>query len=133
MTVYSVAIVYSDRVYSQFEVLDMPEKPHTYSRLTEEAVLLLGSQIKLARKMRRMSERELAGRAGIARSTLQKIEQGDPTVNIGLAFEAATIAGVPLFVADASTLVPKLDRLNETLALMPKQIRRKRREVKDDF
>jgi transcriptional regulator with XRE-family HTH domain len=111
----------------------MPEKPHTYSRLTEEAVLLLGSQIKLARKMRRMSERELAGRAGIARSTLQKIEQGDPTVNIGLAFEAATLAGVPLFVVDASTLVPKLDRLNETLALMPKQIRRKRREVKDDF
>ncbi len=111
----------------------MPEKPHTYSRLTEEAVLLLGSQIKLARKMRRMSERELASRAGIARSTLQKIEQGDPTVNIGLAFEAATLAGVPLFVADASTLVPKLDRLNETLALMPKQIRRKRREVKDDF
>ena len=111
----------------------MPEKLHTYSRLTEEAVLLLGSQIKLARKMRRMSERELAGRAGIARSTLQKIEQGDPTVNIGLAFEAATLAGVPLFVADASTLAPKLDRLNETLALMPKQIRRKRREAKDDF
>ena len=111
----------------------MPKKPRTYSRLTEEALLLLASQIKLARKSRRMSEHELASRAGIARSTLQKIEQGDPTINIGLVFEAATLAGVPLFVADASTLAPKIDRLTETLARMPKQIRRKRREVKDDF
>ncbi len=111
----------------------MSKKPHTYSRLTEEAVMLLGNQIKLARKSRRMSERELASRAGIARSTLQKIEQGDPTINIGLAFEAATLAGVPLFVPDASTLAPRIEHLNDTLALMPKQIRRKRREVKDDF
>lgn len=111
----------------------MPKKPHTYSRLTEEAVLLLGSQIKLARKSRRMSERELASRAGIARSTLQKIEQGNPTINIGLVFEAATLAGVPLFVADAPTLAPKIDRLTETLTLMPKRIHRKRGEVKDDF
>jgi len=111
----------------------MPKNTHTYSRLTEEAVLLLGSQIKLARKSRRMSERDLASRAGIARSTLQKIEQGNPTINIGLVFEAATLAGVPLFVVDASTLTPKIDRLNETLALMPKQIRRRRRDVKDDF
>ena len=96
-------------------------------------VLLLGSQIKLARKSRRMSERDLASRAGIARSTLQKIEQGDPTINIGLAFEAAILAGVPLFVADASTLAPKIARLHEILALMPKQIRRKRWELKDDF
>jgi transcriptional regulator with XRE-family HTH domain len=111
----------------------MSKKPHTYSRLTVEAVMLLGNQIKLARKSRRMSERELADRAGIARSTLQKIEQGNPTINIGLAFEAATIAGVPLYVPDASTLAPKIEHLNDILALMPKQIRKKRREVKDEF
>ena len=111
----------------------MSKKPRSYSRLTEEAVLLLGSQVKLARKSRRMSERELASRAGIARSTLQKIEQGDPTINIGLTFEAAALAGVHLFVPDASTLVPKIDHLKEMLVLMPKQIRRKRQEVKDDF
>ncbi|MBD3868883.1 MAG: helix-turn-helix transcriptional regulator [Acidobacteria bacterium] len=111
----------------------MSKKPHTYSRLTEEAVMLLGNQIKFARKSRRMSESELAARAGIARSTLQKIEQGNPTINIGLAFEAATVAGVPLFVPDTSTLAPKIEHLNNILTLMPKQIRKKRREVKDDF
>ena len=111
----------------------MSSKSHTYSRLTEEAVTLLGKQIELARKSRRMSQRELAGRAGIARSTLQKIEQGDPTINIGLTFEAATLVGVPLFVPDASTLAPKIEHVKDTLALMPKQIHKKRREVKDDF
>jgi len=111
----------------------MSKKPHTYSRLTVEAVILLGKQIKLARKSRRMSEHELASRAGIARSTLQKIEQGNPTINIGLAFEAATLAGVPLFVPDTSTLAPRIDNLNDMLTLMPKQIRKTRREVKDDF
>jgi transcriptional regulator with XRE-family HTH domain len=113
---------------------DMSNKPpRTYSRLTIEAVLLLGKQVKVARKSRRMSESELASRAGIARSTLQKIEQGNPTINIGLVFEAATLVGVPLFVPDAETLAPRFDHLNDILALMPKQIRKKRREVKDDF
>jgi len=117
-----------------FGVFDMSNKPpRTYSRLTIEAVLLLGKQVKVARKSRRMSESELASRAGIARSTLQKIEQGNPTINIGLVFEAATLVGVPLFVPDAETLAPKFDHLNDILALMPKQIRKKRREVKDDF
>ena len=111
----------------------MPRRPRTFSRLTEEAVTLLGKQIELARKSRRMSQLELAGRAGIARSTLQKIEQGDPTINIGLTFEAASLVGVPLFVPDATTLAPRIEQLNETLALMPKQIRKKRRKVKDDF
>ena len=68
----------------------MPPRP--YSRLTKEALTLLGAQVRLARKRRRMTEMELAERAGIARSTLQLIEKGDPRVEIGLVFEAATLA-----------------------------------------
>ncbi len=105
----------------------------TYSRLTGEALTLLGKQIRLARKLRRMSEIELAGRSGMARSTLQKIEQGDPSVEIGLVFEAATLAGVRLFDPKASSLAPQVERLDDKLALLPKSIRVKRREVKDDF
>ena len=56
-------------------------------------------------------------------STLQKIERGDPTVNIGLVFEAAVIVGVPLFVPDRSRLAPYLERVDK-LALLPKSIRR---------
>lgn len=68
-----------------------PNRP--YTKTTVEAVKLLGQLVKLARKRRRMSETELAERANIARTTVQKIEKGDPSVNIGLAFEAASVAG----------------------------------------
>ena len=111
----------------------MPSRPRTYSRLTTEALVLLGKQIRLARKGRRMSEHDLAARVGIARSTLQRLEKGDPTVEIGLVLEAATLTGVDLFVPEATTLAPQIDRVDDKLALMPGSIRRPRREVDDDF
>ena len=105
----------------------------SYSRFTQEALALLGTRIKLGRKSRRMSEKDLAARVGIARSTLQKIERGDPAVNIGLVFEAAVIAGVPLFVPDRRRLAPYLERVSDKLALLPKSIRTSRTAVHDDF
>lgn len=111
----------------------MPSKPRTYSRLTKEALLLLGKQIRLARKGRRMSEHDLAVRVGIARSTLQRMEKGDPSVEIGLVLEAATLTGVDLFVPEATTLASQLDRIDDKLALMPGSIRKPRLEVDDDF
>ena len=111
----------------------MPSRPRTYSRLTREALILLGRQIKLARKGRRMSEHDLAARVGIARSTLQRIEKGDPSVEIGLVLEAATLTGLDLFVPEATTLAPQIDRIDDRLALLPGSIRKPRREVDDDF
>lgn len=111
----------------------MANRPRAYSRLTREALVLLGKQIRLARKGRRMSEHDLAARTGIARSTLQRIEKGDPSVEVGLALEAATLAGVDLFAPEATTLAPHIDRINDRLALMPGSIRKARRAVDDDF
>ena len=111
----------------------MPSTPRTYSRLTEEALALLGKQVKLARKERRMSEHDLAARVGIARSTLQRIEKGDASVEIGLVLEAAALTGVDLFVPDATTLAPQISRIDDKLALMPGSIRKSRRQVDDDF
>jgi len=111
----------------------MPAVPRSYSRLTEEALSLLGKQIRLARKRRRMSERDLAARIGVARSTLQLIERGSPSVAVGLVFEAATLAGVDLFVPEARTLAREIERIDDRLALMPGSIRTPRRPVDDDF
>lgn len=112
----------------------MASKIRTYSRPTQEALILLGKQIKLARKTRRMSEKELATRVGMARSTLQRIEKGDPLVEIGLVFEAATLAGIALFDAENSRLAPHIERLDDKLMLLPKSIRRPRKtEVNDNF
>ena len=111
----------------------MPQIPRSYSKLTREALLLLAGQIQLARKRRRMSEHELAARIGVARSTLQLIEKGAPTVAIGLVFEAATLAGVDLFVPEATTLAPQLERTRDKLALMPRSIRKPASVIDDDF
>ena len=111
----------------------MPSKTRTYSRLNREAVRLLGQQIKLGRKSRRMTEKELAARVGIARSTLQRIEGGDPLVEVGLVFEAAILAGVTLFDPGATTLVPQIDRINDKLTLLPQAVRRRHQGIDDDF
>ena len=113
----------------------MPLIPRSYSNLTGEALLLLGKQIRLARKRQRMSEHELASRIGVARSTLQLIEKGAPSVAVGLVFEAAMIAGVDLFVPNATTLAPQLERTDDKLALMPRSIRKPASEpdFDDDF
>ncbi|WP_296201799.1 helix-turn-helix transcriptional regulator [uncultured Hyphomicrobium sp.] len=109
-------------------------RPRAYSSVTKEALRLLGQEVRLARKERRMSEADLAARVGIARSTVQLIEKGDPKVEIGLVFEAATITGVNLFGADLATLRGQQERVADKLALLPQSVRRpKRAEVSDDF
>ncbi|HEV7159037.1 MAG TPA: helix-turn-helix domain-containing protein [Caulobacteraceae bacterium] len=111
----------------------MSPRARSYSRLAQEALRLLGAQVRLARKQRGMTESELAERAGVARSTLQLIEKGDPKVEIGLVFEAAALAGTPLFEPEASTLAPQLERVRDKIALLPQSIRRRPEAVKDDF
>ena len=111
----------------------MPARPRTYSRLTREALRLLGAQVRLGRKQRTMTEADLAERIGVARSTLQLIEKGDPKVEIGLVFEAATLVGAPLFEPEATTLAPQIDRVTDKIALLPQSIRRPKDAVKDDF
>ncbi|MDG2514053.1 XRE family transcriptional regulator [Sphingobium yanoikuyae] len=111
----------------------MAEHLRTYSRTTGEALALLGRTIRLARKQRRMTETDLAARIGIARSTLQSIEKGQPKVEIGLVFEAAALLGVPLFVDEPSRLAPEISRLDDKLALLPQSVRKPRSEPRDDF
>jgi DNA-binding XRE family transcriptional regulator len=130
MTALTVTKGLPDRHSSQSE---MAVSPRPYSRLTKDALTLLGAQVRLARKQRGMTEMELAERAGIARSTLQLIEKGDPRVEIGLVFEAATLAGVSLFMPEATSLAPQIERLEDKLALLPRSIRRPKGTVNDEF
>ncbi|MFI2744080.1 helix-turn-helix domain-containing protein [Zhouia sp. PK063] len=53
-----------------------------YQRLFEQ----IGENIKLARKRRKLTMEQVAERAGIHRSTLNRIEKGDASVAIGLYF-----------------------------------------------
>ena len=110
-----------------------PIRNRTYSRVTREATELFGKLIRLGRKERKMTENELAGRAGISRATLQKIERGDLKCEVGLFFEVATLVGVKLFGTDNSqTVSMHLGRIDDKLALLPQSIRTSVK-VDDDF
>lgn len=107
-------------------------RPHTYSPVTIEAAKLLGARIRLARHARRWTVEELADRVGIAEVTVRKVERGDLTVGLGIAFEAAAVLGVPLFHQDPLRRTLEADRIDDRLAVLPQRVR-KPVAVDDDF
>lgn len=50
---------------------------------TEEILLKMGKQIKMARMRRNIPAEMMAEQTGISRSTLHKIETGSPSVSLG--------------------------------------------------
>lgn len=108
-------------------------KLRAFSKYAQDAAFLLGQQIRLARKQRKWSEANLAERAGISRATLQKIEAGEMTPAIGLVFEVATMAGVPLFEQDSRRLETGIELTQSKIALLPKRVREQTKVADDDF
>ena len=45
---------------------------------------IMGEQIMMARKRRHLSMQDIADRATVTRLTVSKVEQGDPTVSMGI-------------------------------------------------
>lgn len=108
-------------------------KQRTYSQYAQEAAVLMGEQIKLGRKQRQWSEKNLADRAGISRATLQKIEDGKMSCAVGLVFEVATLVGVQLFEPDSAPLSKHIEHTRDKIALLPQRIKATRKVVRDDF
>jgi len=108
-------------------------KQRTYSKYAQEAVILLGEQIKLGRKQRKWTEHNLADRAGISRATLQKIERGEMSPAIGIVFEVAALVGVNLFEQDKLPLSKHIEQTRDKIALLPKRIQIKTKAVDDEF
>jgi transcriptional regulator with XRE-family HTH domain len=100
--------------------------------VTIEAARLLGARVRLARRERRWTLQELAERVGVTQVTMRKVERGDLTVALGVAFEAATVVGVPLFHEDRARRSLERGRVDDRLAVLP-QVVRKPAEVNDDF
>ena len=107
-------------------------KKRSYARYTIAAATLLGTLIALERKSQRMTAQELATRLGVDRSTLQRLEKGDPKVELGLAFEACAILNIPLFDEDARGLHRRLDEADKRLALLPSRVRNRKPAAADD-
>ena len=108
-------------------------KQRTYSKYALEAATLMGEQIRLGRKQRQWTEKNLADRAGISRATLQKIESGDMSCAVGLVFELAALVGIKLFESDTMPLAKHIEHTRDKVALLPQRIKTKAGVVRDDF
>jgi transcriptional regulator with XRE-family HTH domain len=100
----------------------VPRRHPSYAPRTIRTVELLGMEISRARVERRITQAELAERAGISPDTLSSIEQGSPTVAIGTVFEVAHLLGIDLLV-DGDDLDAMWSRTRQTLALLPGRVR----------
>jgi transcriptional regulator with XRE-family HTH domain len=98
-------------------------RPHTFHPQTLAAAQLLGLEVARVRRERRWTTNDLAERAGISPVTLRKIERGDPTVELGSAFEVATLLGIVLFAADRKELFTMVEHARDRLALLPARVR----------
>lgn len=84
----------------------------------------MGGSIRRWRLMQALKAQELAERAGISRSTLQKIERGDPGVSIGAVLSVMQALGqLDHVVGSFDPLSTDVGRLRSTEAL-PERIRR---------
>ena len=105
------------------------QAPGTLPRLARNALYKLGKDITVARKKRRISTVSMAERAFISRSTLARIENGDPSVSIGAYLSVLAILGIvePVGnIADRSRDVIGLD-IEE--GRLPKRIVSRRRII----
>jgi len=55
---------------------------------------VMGENIKLARKRRKLTTKQVAERANIGRNTLYLIEKGDPGVSLGAVFNVIRVFGL---------------------------------------
>src|SRR5438309_127801 len=86
-----------------------------YSRYALAAIRHLGQLVRLKRIERRITGEEFADRLGVARGTVQRLERGDPKVALGIAFEACTLLGIPLFEEDRARLTARVSDTAERL------------------
>lgn len=89
------------------------------TRAAEDALAVLGAQIRLARNQKNWTAEELGSRIGTGARTVTAIERGAPGVAVGTVFSAASVLGVALFGADDDERARLRRRGEERVALLP--------------
>ncbi|MGE0097540.1 MAG: helix-turn-helix transcriptional regulator [Hydrogenophaga sp.] len=107
----------------------MPRKPPPVFPQELKLLSLLGERLKLARMRRKLSNPVVAQRAGISRTSLYKVEAGDPGATLGTYLRVMAALGLE---ADINALAAddKVGRKLQDLALeAPASAPRRRRTV----
>lgn len=99
-------------------VNNMPSKPPVVFPQELRVLAGLGERIKLARLRRQLSSTAVAQRAGISRTSLYKVEAGDPGATLGTYVRVLAALGL---ADDVSALAAddKVGRKLQDLALTP--------------
>ena len=72
----------------------MPRKPPIVFPQEQRLLSDLGERLRLARKRRKLSNAVVAQRAGISRTTLYKVEAGDPGATLGSYVRVLAVLGL---------------------------------------
>jgi transcriptional regulator with XRE-family HTH domain len=89
------------------------------SRVAEDALTVLGTQIRLARHEKNWTAAELGMRVGVGARTITAIERGAPGVAVGTVLSAAAVLGIPLFGPEYGELARLRRHGEERIALIP--------------
>ena len=105
--------------------------PHDPSAAVQRTLRKLGGDIKDARRRRRLTMAVVAERAFTSRSTLQRIEEGDPNVGIGI--YAAVLNALGLLDGIGALADITHDTVGQALASaeLPARVRIRRPSRKD--
>jgi len=80
----------------------------------EEGLAKLGQRLKLARLRRNLTQLDVAQRAGTTRKSVLALENGSPSVGVGLLVKLLGVLGYPSRIAD----LLESDPLGEDVALV---------------
>jgi transcriptional regulator with XRE-family HTH domain len=102
--------------------------PHLPPAVVQRALRKLGSDIRDARKRRRLPMAVVADRAFTSRSTLQRVEEGDTSVSVGIYASVLHALGLLEGWGQAADIAN--DSVGQALARadLPKRARLKRRQ-----
>lgn len=96
----------------------MPRKPPVVFPQEQRLLSELGERLRLARKRRKLSNAVVAQRAGVSRTTVYKVEAGDPGATLGAYVRVLAVLGLEgdlnLLAAD-----DRIGRKLQDLALEP--------------
>ncbi|MCX8493057.1 MAG: helix-turn-helix domain-containing protein [Chthoniobacterales bacterium] len=100
--------------------------PHPSSSAVQRALSKLGADLRDARRRRHLPMAIVAERAFTSRSTLQKIEEGDPGVGIGIYCAVLQALGLLDGLSEVADISKDSVGLAQSTAQLPKHIHLKR-------
>ncbi|MHC3435991.1 MULTISPECIES: helix-turn-helix domain-containing protein [Delftia] len=104
----------------------MPRKPPVVFPQEQRLLSELGERLRLARKRRKLSNEVVAQRAGLSRTTVYKVESGDPGATLGSYVRVLAVLGLE---GDLGQLAAddRVGRKLQDLALEPVPVAKRRK------